>query len=107
PVVDVNNNPSNPVINTRSFGADPALVSRLGCAFAKGLQDAGIAACGKHFPGHGNTNIDSHSLLGSVDSNREELDHVELRPFKDLIASGIDAIMSAHLLIPALEPNRL
>ncbi len=107
PVVDVNSNPANPVINTRSFGSDSDLVSKLGVAFFRGLREAGVAACAKHFPGHGNTNIDSHSMLGSIGGDRSELEHTELRPFRAMIDAGIDAIMSAHLLVPALEPERL
>jgi beta-N-acetylhexosaminidase len=107
PVFDINSNPQNPVINTRSFGSDPDLVARLGVAFTKGLQSAGVATCGKHFPGHGNTHIDSHSNLGTISGSREELHASELHPFKAAITAGVDSIMSAHLLVPALEPERL
>lgn len=107
PVLDVNSNSANPVINTRSFGNDPINVARMAVAFAKGLHDGGVASCGKHFPGHGNTNIDSHSLLGSVGGTRIELEAIELLPFRALIEAGVDCIMSAHLLIPAYEPERL
>lgn len=105
PVVDVNCNPNNPVIGGRSFGADPDLVSRMGVAFAKGLQEAGILACAKHFPGHGDTDMDSHLALPVITHTRERLDTVELAPFRALIESGVKSIMLAHLLMPALEEN--
>ncbi len=107
PCLDVNSNPANPVINTRSFGGDPQVVARLGVAFSKGLQAAGLASCGKHFPGHGDSSVDSHSHLGSVDGSRERLDNVELVPFKAAIAADVDSIMSAHLRLPAVEPEDL
>lgn len=107
PLLDVNSNPANPVINTRSFGSDPNLVAKLGIAFTRGLRDAGVAACGKHFPGHGNTSVDSHSMLGTITGPRAELDAIELLPFRALIKAGVDAMMSAHLLVPALEPEAL
>lgn len=105
PVLDVNSNPQNPVINTRSFGQNPDLVSRLGAAFVRGLHEAGVAACGKHFPGHGNTSVDSHTNLGTVSGSSDELRAVELQPFQAAIAAGVDAIMSAHLLVPGFEPD--
>lgn len=105
PVLDVNVNEANPIINTRSFGEDPELVAKLGAAFIRGTQDSGVAACGKHFPGHGDTSVDSHTNLGSIDVDRQRLEAVELVPFRKAIETGVDAIMSAHLLIPAYEPE--
>ena len=105
PVVDVNDNPRNPVINTRSYGEDPALVSRLGSAYVRGLQDAGMIATLKHFPGHGNTDVDSHLGLPIITEPRETLDRVELPPFKAAIAAGAGAVMIAHIELPALDPT--
>jgi len=105
PVVDVNCNQNNPVIGGRSFGADPDLVSRMGVAFTKGLQDAGVLACAKHFPGHGDTDMDSHLELPTIAHTRERLDAIELAPFRALIQSGVKSIMLAHLLMPALEKS--
>lgn len=104
PVVDVNNNPENPVINFRSFGDDKEWVSQLGIAYMKGLQDNGVMACAKHFPGHGDVAVDSHLDLPIVKKNKQELEKLELYPFKQLIAAGIKSVMVAHLSIPALEP---
>jgi beta-glucosidase-like glycosyl hydrolase len=103
PVVDVNNNKANPVIHDRSFGDNPDRVARLACLFARGLQAAGVLACAKHFPGHGDTNIDSHVELPTIKHNRNRLDAVELAPFRALARNGIDAIMHAHLNVPALD----
>lgn len=105
PVLDVNNNPKNPIINTRSFGADPHKVAAMGVQFVKGTQVNNVASCGKHFPGHGDTTVDSHTDLGVIAVNRDRLEAVELVPFKAAIAAGVDAIMSAHLHIPALDPE--
>jgi beta-N-acetylhexosaminidase len=105
PVVDVNNNPRNPVINTRSYGEDPALVARLGSAFARGLQDGGMIATLKHFPGHGDTDVDSHLGLPIIKHPRETLDRTEFPPFKAGIAAGAGAIMTAHIEMPALDPT--
>jgi beta-N-acetylhexosaminidase len=105
PVVDVNNNPRNPVINTRSYGEDPALVARLGSAFARGLQDGGMIATLKHFPGHGDTDVDSHLGLPIIKDPRETLDRTEFPPFKAGIAAGAGAIMTAHIEMPALDPT--
>ena len=102
PVVDVNNNPANPVINTRSFGEDPASVARLSAAFVRGVQSAGVAATAKHFPGHGDTDTDSHLALPVVRSDRSRLDAVELAPFRAAIAAGIAGVMSAHIALPAV-----
>src|SRR6185436_6912677 len=105
PVVDVNNNPRNPVINTRSYGEDPALVAKLGSAYVRGLQDGGMIATLKHFPGHGNTDVDSHLGLPIIRDARESLDKTEFPPFKAGIAAGAGAIMTAHIEMPALDPS--
>lgn len=105
PDIDVNNNPDNPVINTRSFGEDKYEVSRMGIAYAKGLQNNGVMACAKHFPGHGNTNVDSHKDLPTISASRAELDNVELFPFRQLIRAGVQSVMIAHLEVPALEKS--
>jgi beta-N-acetylhexosaminidase len=102
PTSDVNNNPANPVINTRSFGEDPAAVATLAAAFVRGLQEEGVVATAKHFPGHGDTDTDSHLALPVVASNRARLDSVELRPFKAAIDAGVGAVMTAHIALPAL-----
>jgi len=103
PVMDVNNNPNNPIINVRSFGEDPNLVSEMGIKMIKGLQDGGVIATAKHFPGHGDTDIDSHSDLPIINHSRERLEKVELLPFKNAIESGVKSVMIAHLSIPTLE----
>jgi beta-glucosidase-like glycosyl hydrolase len=105
PVADVNNNPNNPVINDRSFGDNPQLVAKHAIAFAQGLHDAGIIACAKHFPGHGDTDVDSHYDLPLIPHNKKRLHAIELAPFKELIAHNIPAIMIAHLEVPAYEPQ--
>ena len=102
PVLDVNNNPDNPVIGVRSFGEDPALVGDLGAAMAAGMQDESVLACGKHFPGHGDTSADSHHELLVVDHDRERLDRVELAPFQRAIDDGIDSIMTTHVSFPTI-----
>jgi len=105
PVVDVNINPDNPIINTRSIGADPALVSRIANAFIRGVQDNGMIATAKHFPGHGDTSVDSHSLLPAITAGLDRLEKVELFPFRAAVKAGVRAIMSAHLAVPALDPT--
>jgi beta-N-acetylhexosaminidase len=105
PVVDVNNNPRNPVINTRSFGEDPALVGRMASAYIRGLRDAGVIATLKHFPGHGDTDVDSHLGLPVIKHPRERLEAIELPPFKAGIAAGADAIMTGHIEMPAFDPT--
>lgn len=107
PVLDVNNNPHNPVIGVRSYSDSPEVVAKFGTAYVRGLQEAGVIATGKHFPGHGDTSVDSHLDLTSVPHDKKRLQEVELYPFKQAIKSGIDAIMSAHVLFPAYEPERL
>ena len=103
PDVDVNNNAANPVINSRSFGEDKVWVSRLGIAFMRGLQKNGVMACAKHFPGHGNTSVDSHKDLPLVSRSLPQLDSIELYPFKQMIAAGVKSVMIAHLEVPALD----
>lgn len=104
PVVDVNNNPRNPVINTRSFGEDPARVSELATAYIEGLKAGGMLATVKHFPGHGDTDIDSHRGLPIITHPRERLDQIEFPPFRAGIAAGSDGVMTAHIQMPELEP---
>jgi len=106
PVADVNNNPDNPVINDRAFGDNPELVAQHAIAFAQGLHDMGIIACAKHFPGHGDTNVDSHYDLPLITHDTKRLHAIELAPFKKLIAAGIPAIMIAHLEVPAFEDQK-
>jgi len=103
PVVDVNVNPKNPIINNRSFGADPVKVANKGLAYMRGIQEQSIIACAKHFPGHGDTVVDSHVGLPVVNHDIQRLNAVELFPFKKLINGGVKAIMSAHIHIPALD----
>jgi beta-N-acetylhexosaminidase len=103
PVVDVNNNPANPVINTRSFGEDPQRVARLSALFVRGTQDGGELATAKHFPGHGDTDVDSHVGLPVVMASRARLDSVELTPFRAAIANGAALVMTAHIALPAIQ----
>lgn len=105
PVLDVNNNPANPVIGTRSFGSDPQRVAEFGVAYLEGLQSAGMLAFGKHFPGHGDTGVDSHVSLPVVPHDRERLESVEFVPFQAAMAQGIAGIMSAHVTFPAIDPT--
>src|SRR5688500_7168039 len=105
PVLDVNNNPANPVINTRSFGEDPAMVARLGSSFIRGTQDHGMIATGKHFPGHGDTGVNSHLALPVISVSRNRLDSVELVPFRRAIESDVGAIMTFHGAMPALDSS--
>jgi len=105
PDLDVNNNPSNPVIGTRSFSSDPNKVAAFGAAFGRGLQENGILAFGKHFPGHGDTGTDSHIALPIVPHDRARLNRIEFLPFKAAIAENIAGIMSAHVTFPAIDSN--
>jgi beta-N-acetylhexosaminidase len=107
PVLDVNNNPDNPVINTRSYGEDPELDARLGVAFIHGVQDHGMIATGKHFPGHGDTGTNSHLALPVVTVSRSRLDTVELVPFRAAVNGGVGAIMSFHGSMPALDSSNV
>ncbi|MFS4091608.1 glycoside hydrolase family 3 protein [Streptomyces sp. AF1A] len=106
PSADVNANPDNPVIGVRSFGAAPDLVARHTAAWVEGLQSTGVAACTKHFPGHGDTNVDSHHAVPRIDVDADTLRERELPPFRAAIAAGTRAVMSAHILVPALDPDR-
>jgi beta-N-acetylhexosaminidase len=103
PVLDVNNNPANPVIGVRSFGEDPSLVASMGTAIIRGLQDHGIMATGKHFPGHGDTDENSHLTITTVHASRERIDSVELVPFRRAVRAGLEGIMTFHGLVPALD----
>lgn len=102
PVLDVNSNPDNPIINVRSFGEDPELVARLGAAFVRGVQGAGQIACGKHFPGHGDVSSDSHLELPTVPGDGDRLRRVELRPFGVAAKAGLGSVMTGHLAVPGL-----
>ena len=102
PVVDVNNNPDNPVINIRAFGSDPATVSRLGAAFIRGARTGGVLTTAKHFPGHGDTSIDSHIGVPILEVGMDRLDRVEFVPFRGAIEAGVDAVMTAHVAVPQL-----
>lgn len=106
PSADVNSNAENPVIGVRSFGPDPDLVARHTVAYVDGLQGVGVAACTKHFPGHGDTNVDSHDALPRIDVDLATLHTRELVPFRAAVAAGTKAVMSAHILLSALDPNR-
>jgi beta-N-acetylhexosaminidase len=106
PVLDVNDNPANPVIGVRSFGSGPSLVETLGTAAVRGFMSAGIAPVGKHFPGHGNTSVDSHFGLPVLPHPLKRLAEVELRPFKSAVRAGLPAIMTAHILFSAIDPER-
>jgi beta-N-acetylhexosaminidase len=103
PVVDINNNPDNPVIGYRSFGEDKYKVTQFGIAYMKGLQDAGVLACAKHFPGHGDVDVDSHLDLPVINKSLAQLDTTELMPFKAIVDSGVGSVMIAHLYIPAID----
>lgn len=106
PVVDVNNNPDNPVINFRSFGEDKYKVALFGTMMMKGMQDAGVMACAKHFPGHGDVSVDSHLDLPIITKTRAQLDSLELYPFKELFKAGVGSVMIAHLYIPAIDSTK-
>lgn len=105
PVVDVNNNPNNPIINMRSFGEDPYAVARKGELFMRGLHDGGVLSCAKHFPGHGDTEVDSHEGLPVLNQSLDRLQRVELVPFKTLIEAGVPAVMVGHLAISAFDAS--
>jgi beta-N-acetylhexosaminidase len=106
PCVDVDTNPKNPVIGDRSFGDDPDLVGRLGAAMIRGLQENGVAACAKHFPGHGDTEVDSHLDLPAVDHTRARLADVELRPFRKAIEAGVATVMTSHVIVREIDDAR-
>ncbi len=105
PVADVNSNPANPVINIRSYGEDPELVSRLTAAFIRGAHAGGLLVTAKHFPGHGDTAVDSHLQLATVQASRERLERVDLAPFRAALGAGVDAVMLGHIAAPALDPS--
>ncbi|MGW5944647.1 glycoside hydrolase family 3 protein, partial [Streptomyces celluloflavus] len=106
PSVDVNSNPDNPIIGVRSFGIDSAVVSRHTTAWVRGLQSAGVAACAKHFPGHGDVAVDSHHGLPSYDAGLDQIAAQALPPFRAALDAGVRAVMSGHLLVPAYDPDR-
>lgn len=106
PSVDVNNNPDNPIIGTRSYSESPEVVAEFGVQAIRGYQDHGMIACAKHFPGHGDTAIDSHLALPSVPYPRERLEAVELRPFRAAVAAGVSSVMTTHIVFPALDTER-
>lgn len=103
PVLDVNNNPNNTVIGERSFGSDPDLVAKMGAAYIEGLQSQGLIATAKHFPGHGDTRLDSHFDLPVIDHDKSRLEQIELYPFKKAIEVGVKSIMTTHIYFPAIE----
>jgi beta-N-acetylhexosaminidase len=105
PDTDVNSNPDNPIIGVRAFGAEPGLVARQSVAWIRGLQAAGVAACAKHFPGHGDTAVDSHHAVPVIDRDRAALEACELIPFRAAIEAGVRAVMTGHLLVPAFDPD--
>lgn len=107
PCLDVNNNARNPVIGVRSFGEDPERVAEHGVAVIKAFQEKGLSAAAKHFPGHGDTNVDSHMGLATVEHDLDRLQQVELKPFIEAIRAGVDVIMTAHVIFPAIEPERI
>jgi len=105
PVADVNNNPDNPVINIRSYGEDPDLVGRLTSAYVRGAREGAILSTAKHFPGHGDTDSDSHLTLPVISADRERLNRVELAPFQTMFRAGVDAVMVAHIAVPSVDPS--
>ncbi len=106
PVLDVDSNPLNPIIGDRSFSSDPRVVSQMGLAYAKGLALSGILPCGKHFPGHGDTQLDSHLALPTVERPREQLERIELFPFKEAASQRLPSLMTAHVVYPELDASR-
>src|SRR2546426_4110738 len=107
PIVDVNNNARNPIINIRSFGEDVQAVSQMALAYIRGVQDGGMIATAKHFPGHGDTATDTHLGLAVIEHPRSRLDQVELPPFKAAIDAGVGAVMSSHIALPALDSAKV
>lgn len=107
PVLDVNNNPANPVIGVRSYGENADSVAQFGVAMIRGLQEFGVIACGKHFPGHGDTSVDSHLALPEISHARSRLDEIELKPFRQAIAVGLDVLMTAHIVFSSIEPRHI
>lgn len=107
PVLDVNTNPANPIISERAFSADPQECARLGSAYIEALQGSGCAACAKHFPGHGDTATDSHQVLPVLTHDRQRLEEVELVPFRSAVSARVAAVMTAHILLPRLDPEEV
>ncbi|MDP6570698.1 MAG: glycoside hydrolase family 3 N-terminal domain-containing protein, partial [Candidatus Marinimicrobia bacterium] len=107
PVMDINNNPENPIINFRSYSDNPETVSTFGTEFIKGAQEYGLIACAKHFPGHGNTATDSHTSLPTIEGSRSELMHMELSPFRSAIDAGVEMMMTGHIALPGLDDSGL
>jgi beta-glucosidase-like glycosyl hydrolase/CubicO group peptidase (beta-lactamase class C family) len=105
PVADVNSNPGNPIVNIRSFGEDPEMVARLSAAFVRGAREGGLLTTSKHFPGHGDTAVDSHLQLATLSGDRDRLRRVELLPFQRDVDAGVDAVMLGHIAVPALDPT--
>jgi beta-N-acetylhexosaminidase len=105
-VLDVHTNPANPIIGDRAFGTEPEAVARRALAFARGLDEAGVLSCGKHFPGHGDTHTDSHEELPRIDHAWDRIERVELLPFARAAAAGLPMIMTAHVVFAALDPDR-
>lgn len=105
PVMDINNNPDNPIINFRAYSDDPELVTRMGTAFIQGAQENGLIACAKHYPGHGNTATDSHTSLPLIPGSRESLEQIELKPFKAATEAGVKMIMVGHIAVPGLDDS--
>ena len=105
PVMDINNNPENPIINFRAYSDNRETVSKFGSAFIQGAQDNGLVACAKHFPGHGNSDIDSHTSLPTISGSRAELDSLELYPFRTAVGVGIKMIMVGHIALPGLDES--
>ncbi len=105
PVLDVNINPDNPVICIRSFGDNPGLIAKLGKAYVRGLNDNGLIGAAKHFPGHGDVSVDSHSNMPTINAPRDRLDSIEFFPYREVIPAGLRAVMTAHISIPALDPS--
>jgi beta-glucosidase-like glycosyl hydrolase/CubicO group peptidase (beta-lactamase class C family) len=106
PVMDINNNPDNPIINFRAYSDDPELVTRMGTAFIRGAQDNGLVACAKHYPGHGNTATDSHTSLPLIPGSRESLEQMELKPFKSATETGVKMVMVGHIAVPGLDDSK-
>ncbi|AUM65460.1 glycoside hydrolase family 3 [Brevibacillus laterosporus] len=107
PTIDVNNNSKNPVIGVRSYGENPQLVAEMGTSFIAGMQDAGVVASAKHFPGHGNTSVDSHVGLPVISYGKKQLEQVEFIPFRQAIKQGVDSVLVAHIAFPQLEPTKV
>src|SRR5690606_19939673 len=105
PVLDIDTNPDNPIIGNRSFSRDPQVVAELGIALARGIESEGVASCGKHFPGHGDTSQDSHQELPRLPHAMERLERVELVPFRAAVQAGLASIMTAHVVFEAIDPE--